>query len=173
MTAPPAAPVTPDYTQFVNKKVILTVKNPDDAEGSKEREGTIVTATPVGIMFRDKGRATSDILLPAEILGVVLAPDNRKITPKYIKEVELGNVRTHLADRHGFLLEVVNDLNEEQAKIVHDKQHAEHGGDLGHIHGERPRTQREQAIADAEAKPDDGGALEDAAAQDEGEEDPF
>jgi hypothetical protein len=168
MTAPAE---TVDYTQYVNKKVILTVKNPEDAEGSKEREGTIVTATPVGIMFRDKGRTTSDILVPNEILGVELAPDNRKVTVKYIKEVELGNVRAHLADRHGFLLSVVNSMTEDEAQTVHNSQHSEHGGDLGHIHGERPRTNREQAIADAEQKP----AEPEAPAQDadEGEEDPF
>src|SRR4051812_43510634 len=113
-----------DYTQYQDKKVVLTVKDDKDPEAVKELEGTITTATPVGILFKARGRATADLILPDQIVAVELAPDNRKVTVKYIKPVQLGQVRTHLADRHGFLLSMLNTITEEEAVLIHDKQHA-------------------------------------------------
>lgn len=145
-----------DYAEYTGKKVILTVKDPNDlAEGSIEIEGQVQAATTVGMLFKPKGRTTSDIIEPDNILGCELIADDRKVTPKYIKPVGIGLTRTHLADRHGFLLSVVNNLTEETAEAAHTKQHAEHGKDLGHIHGERPKTQRDVAIAAAEANRQD------------------
>lgn len=150
MSAPPVT----DYSEYTGKKVILTLKDPNDPkEGSVEVEGQVQAATAVGMLFKPKGRTTSDIIEPGNILGCELVSDDRKVVVKYIKEVNLGATRSHLADRHGFLLSMVNDLTEEAATEAHVKQHAEYGKDLGHIHGERPRTQRDNAIAQAaEAK---------------------
>jgi hypothetical protein len=101
-------------------------------------------------MFKGKGRALSEIIEIDHVLAIELLPDNGKITQRYIREVPLGLTRQHLADRHGFLLSVLNTLTEEEAVKLHVAQHAEIAGDLGHAHGDKPRSRREQAIADAE-----------------------
>ena len=155
-----------DYSEYEGKKVVVMIGDPNDKEAeAKQREGLIQTATPVGILFKDKGRSTGDILDPAQILSIELLPDNRKVAVKYIKEVDLGSHRQHLVDRHGFLISVANTLTEEEAVEIHGKQHTENGADLGHIHGEKPKTRREQAISVAEGAPTEPATAPDGSQQ--------
>lgn len=144
MTEP--APV--DYSKYDGQKVVLVVTDPNDKEGSLELHGKITTGTVVGVMFQPKGRGNAELFTADQILACELDPDDGNVKPRYLKPIVLGANKTHLADRHGFLLPVVNEMTEEEAADVHQQQHDQNEG-LGHIHGERPKSRRDAALEKA------------------------
>jgi hypothetical protein len=145
------------YAEFEKKKVVITLGDPSnpDAE-TEELEGTVLSVTPVAIMFKPKGSGGSSILMVEQVLAMQpLATGPTTIKQKTLRPVELGGVRQHLADRHGFTLAWVNDHTEEQAAEIHNQQHIDLADSLGHTHNAAPPTAREQAIAGAEAESKD------------------
>lgn len=167
-----------DYSEYEGKRVILVEGDPKNTDAdTTEREGTLVKATKVGVMFKEKGKANPEVIMADHVLSIVLAPDNSKVTQRWIKEVPVGSVKQHLADRHGFLLSVLNaegddTISEEQAKVLHDRQHAESGGDLGHAHGEKPKTRKDEAIEKAEAdNQENAGEPQPTLVEDDGDDD--
>lgn len=128
---------TLDLTQFDGKKVIVQHQ---DGEGNVvETEGTVQTGNELGLLIKPKGKASVEIIEAATIEGVELAPEKaKKVGVKWLKDVELGQARQHLLDRHGATVTEVNALNEQQAFEAHaDIDHE--AEDLGHRHGEKPK----------------------------------
>jgi hypothetical protein len=159
-----------DYSQYAGKKVIITIGDPANDKPDEDKEGTVQTANAAAVLLKLKGKSAVEPILTSTIRQIVLAPDSAKeIKQRYLKDVEVGQVRQHLVDRHGFTLDVVNadDFTEEKAVEVHTEQHS---GDLkdqlGHVHGERPKTERETAIAAAGETPEQAAEQEALAASD-------
>ena len=140
-----------DLTQYVNKKVIL-VRAPAGGGDAEEIEGTIQAANPEGVLIKPKGKTQFDLVPAAEIDDLRLAPEKDKgVTRKTLRVVELGSARTHLAERHGLTLAEVNGLEEEAAFERHAAIDHE-GGDLGHNHGDKAKTERAEAVETAAAE---------------------
>ena len=115
--------------QFQDKKVILVIEGDDE---NYEYEGTVEAASEAALGFKEKGKRDLVIVKPSEIVEISLAPEKaKKVTQKKMKPIAEGNVRQHLADRHGLKLEEVNRMSEEEAVKYHDK--LDHSI-LGHRH---------------------------------------
>lgn len=143
-----------DYSQYTDKRVILTVGTPGNDEPDRNIEGTVQTANAMALLIKLKGKSQTEPIFTKDIVSIELAPDtSRKLTQRYLKEVKVGEFRQHLVDRHGFTLDVVNaeDFTEEKAAAVHTEQHEKLKDTLGHVHGEKPKTERETAIENAAA----------------------
>jgi hypothetical protein len=143
------APVAVDYAQYADKKVIVTVGTPDNDQPDRNIEGTVQAANAMALLIKLKGKSQTEPIFAKDIISIELAPDaNRALTQRYLKEVKVGEFRQHLVDRHGFLLDAVNadDFTEEKAAAVHAEQHEKQGAQLGHVHGEKPKTNAEKAI---------------------------
>lgn len=145
---------TLNLEEYLDKKVTIQVKDGDD--DMKELTGKVDTVNAFGLLLKN-GQAL-DLVEVDDILDIEpFVEGDKKVTQRWIKEVELGQYRRHLADRHALTLETVNAMSEETAEAAHD---AIDHGPLSHEHGEKPKRankakkptdEREQAIADAEA----------------------
>jgi hypothetical protein len=145
-----------DFSQYEKKKVIITIGDPDDTDKSTEEyEGTILVVTPVAVMFKPKGAAGQSIFMRENVLACQLLVGKTKIIQKHLRPVELGQIRQHLVDRHGFTISWANEQIEDTAAEVHAQQHVDVAAELGHDHKQPAPTPREQAIAGAEVDPTD------------------
>jgi hypothetical protein len=147
-----ALTTTASLATYEGKKVIITVnlKAPNDAgETAIEVEGTAQAANELGILLKPKGRTNLDLIEAADIEDIKLAPEpDKKLAAKTLKDVELGNAKQHLLDRHGLTLADVNALTEESAFSYHST--LDHKAlDLGHVHGAKAAEER---AAEATAK---------------------
>lgn len=115
--------------QFDGKQVIIHLIEED---GTREVEGKIEAASEQGVAFKEKGKRDVDLVLPAQIYEIALAPTKPKnLSQKKLKPVADSSARQHLLDRHGYDRSVVNGMTDEQAFAEHeDIDHA----DLGHKH---------------------------------------
>jgi len=119
-----------DYSEYAGKKVIVTV-NLEDGTAS-EVEGKVEVANQEAILIKPKGKTRIDIIEASTIEEIRLAPEPaKKLTAKKLKPVELGRVRQHLLDRHGYRLSEISAMAEEQAREFHEG--LDHS-DLGHVH---------------------------------------
>lgn len=137
---------------YLNKKVVL---HTIDAESGElvEREGKIDAASPHGIAFKEKGKASVDLYEVDQIEEIApLVEGPKKIRQKKLKPVEAGSVRQHLVDRHGMPLDRANDIDEAQAVELHDR--IDHTN-LGHRHEAPEVSSQEEAIAAAESDDSD------------------
>lgn len=143
-----------DVSTYIGKKVIVTAKDGED--GSKEIEGKVEAASELGILIKPKGRNDLTLIEAGDLLDVLAPPEQeRRLAVKYIKkDIEPGQMRRHLLDRHGLSISYVNGISESDAITYHDG--VDHS-DLGHQHGERPKkkTSRDVAIEAAEAAVDE------------------
>lgn len=133
-------PLDKDITQFQGKKVILVKKlDEPDSEGNTlvEVEGEAMEANPsVGLFFRPRGKTMGGLVKLDELEDIRLAPITLKpVKVKGLKNMTLDTVRQHLADRHGFSVELLGTTNEEQAAKIHNDLHAA-TKDLAHNHGD-------------------------------------
>lgn len=118
-----------DLPQYEGKKIILVLKTDD---GAKEFEGTAEAASEAALGFKEKGKRDLVLVEPDAIEEISLVPEKpKKVTQKKMKPIAEGNVRQHLADRHGIPLSDLKDVSEEDAKKAHDNM--DHS-DLGHKH---------------------------------------
>lgn len=131
--------------QYQGKKIIVSY---NDAEGVlQEIEGTAETANELGILLKPKGKSTVQIIDAVSVETVEIAPEKDKsIRCRWVKDVEVGGARAHLAQAHGFTLSSVNSMTEEVAFEQH--KGVDHS-DLGHQHGEKPAKATPAAEAPA------------------------
>lgn len=126
------------HDQYVGKKIILTVnlkEANEKGELAEEIEGTLEAANAMGLMVKPKGQVKARIIELSDIEGELrLAPTKEKaLTARKIKPVQLGQAKSHLLERHGFRLQDVNAMSEEEAYNGHAK--IDHVADnLGHVH---------------------------------------
>ena len=146
-----------DYSEFQGKKVIVVRNLPEpDENGAQavEVEGLAQSANELGILIKPKGKVKLDLIPADEIEEVSFAPEKAKaLKAKTLKVVEYGQARAHLLERHGVDLEWVNSVSEQEAYDYHKTlDHVELK--LGHVHGEKSKSEAEQAIAEAEGDED-------------------
>lgn len=135
-----------DLSQYNDKKVIVTHKAKDGADGV-ETEGTVQTGNELGLLIKPKGKTGLALINKDDIDDIKLVPSSAKaLTRKTLKPVELGQARTHLAERHGYTLSQVNKMSEEEAFETHAGIDHE-AADLGHVHGDK--SANEKAIENA------------------------
>lgn len=117
--------------QFQGKQVILHVIDTEKNEVI-EKEGKVEAASEYGMAFKEKGKRDSDLIEPAQIEEITLAPSKpKKLAQKKLKEVTESTARQHLLDRHGYERSVINGVDDEAAFKEHaDIDHS----DLGHKH---------------------------------------
>jgi hypothetical protein len=152
---------TASLSTYEGKKVIVTVnlKEPNEkGESAIEIEGTAQNANDLGILLKPKGKTNLELIEAADIEDVRYAPEpDKKLTAKSLKDVEYGQAKQHLLDRHGLTLTDINSLTEQAALDYHSG--LDHKAlDLGHVHGakaseERAAALEEKAAADAAAAP--------------------
>lgn len=143
----------PDLKDYEGKRVVVQI-NGDEGQ-VEEVEGKVEAASAIGLLLKPKGRNDLRLIEATDIVDVDSpAEPVRKLSCRWIKDVEPGGFRRHLVDRHGATLSYVNSLTEEKAEEVHAS--TDHT-DLGHQHGEKPakpegsKSARDKAIEEAEA----------------------
>ncbi len=136
------------YESMENKKITLTYGLDDE---TVEVEGVLMAvAVGQGIMFRKRGSQKADLIKEDKVFGIAqIAESPKKVTAKKLKEVTLDNAREHLADRHGYKLEDVNNATPEQAMLAHDQ--IDHS-DLGHNHDKDAAEAPADAATEAPAE---------------------
>jgi hypothetical protein len=133
-------PTPVDYGRYLEKKVVMMVGDPADPDKEAvQHEGIIKAATAAGVLLKPKGRSIVELFDLNQILGIEVLAEANQVVQRTVKLPELGTVRQHLADRHGFLVPSLEKMTEEAAAEVHNSQHEAIGKDLGHRH-ETPAT---------------------------------
>lgn len=122
-----AASTLVDYT---DKQVILHRINGEG--GVDELEGKVVSASEVGMAFKEKGKRDVILVEPSEIHEIEAAPEApKKVPQKKLQQVTTKSARQHLLDRHGYLRSWANEVSDEEAFAEHES--VDHS-DLGHRH---------------------------------------
>jgi len=133
-----------NYEELVGKLVVIEKTN------GEVLNGTLEAANPgVGAVLKPKGKARTILLEWDEIQEISRkARGPKKLRQKHLKPIEITAVRDHLIDRHGYELEAIQALSDQEAAEFHDG--LDHST-LGHDHA------RGQGNAGAEsaASPDE------------------
>lgn len=139
--------MAPGLEQYTGKKIIVIKKSEDGS--AVEVEGTAQVANEQGILIKPKGKTTLELVVAGDIEDVRYVADKPKaLTAKVLKLVEFGGARNHLLERHGYTLEQVNGMDEQAAFDAHNE--IDHEGDnLGHVHGDKNKTERVEAVENA------------------------
>ena len=142
----------PPLETLTGKRINLTFRPKDKDDNLGEpvtQEGRVEIGSPIGLMFKEKGKSGVQLVEVGQIEGVdELAAKEPNVTVKKLLPVAAGRMRQHLADRHGYELERVNGLSEAQAETEHDE--IDHSV-LAHRH-EKPKAEED---AEAEVGPED------------------
>jgi hypothetical protein len=136
---------------LIDKDAIVHIIQPDGS--IQEVEGRIKAATIAGVPFKPKGKSGVGLLTVDQIEEASLAPVKPKsVLQKKLKPIADGQMRQHLADRHGISLKWCREATEEQAVEYHNTlDHA----DLGHKHVEpKADDERQEALAEDESDED-------------------
>ena len=133
---------TIDFTSFISKAVLLTAVIDDE---NVTLEGTITAASPVGVVFKEKGKRNQHLVEAANIETIEPVKKTTSMRIRAFSPVVFGKNKDHLIDRHGYKVSDIEKLSEEDAERLHES--LDHS-DLGHRH-RKPRAV-EAAIADAE-----------------------
>lgn len=151
--------------QFDGKKVVL-VRNLDapaaDGSTAEEIEGTVITANPLGVLIKPKGK-TQGILVEADkIEGEIRFVETKakKLTKRWLKDLEYGNARQHLISAHGYKVSEIDKMTEQAAFDFHKT--LDHS-DLGHQHGEKPAAAADDSAGEGSEDSEEGGTESDAA----------
>lgn len=130
---------TPDYTSLVGSRVKIVYKSDVTSDDSTQIDAVEIAAVVEAfngemnvIMVREKGKTMGFLIDLKDLIEISLDDKGSKvIKSKKLKEVDVANARQHLADRHGYPLESVNGMSDEEAFDVHeDTDHS----DLSHHH---------------------------------------
>lgn len=122
--------------RFHDKIVVINVENKDGTFSTVE--GRVLAANEAGIALRN--RSNTRIVDLKDIIGEIEEvgrPRRKKVLRRYVREIGPDDsVKQHLADRHGILVSVLNAVDEDTTRELHDGIIHD---DLGHRHGDRPQ----------------------------------
>jgi len=136
-----------DLTEFNDKKVVV-IKKADDGSAT-EIEGTVQSGNALGLLIKPKGKTKFELIVADDIEEVRPVREEAKaLTRKTLKVVELPQARNHLLERHAYTLAQVNAMSDDEALEAHNGIDHE-ASDLGHVHGEKGKSDREAAIESA------------------------
>lgn len=142
---------TAELKQYDGKKVVVTrnLESPNEkGESAVEVEGVVQAGNELGILIKPKGQVQFKLIPAAEIEEIRLADDKpQKLKASKLNIVKLGQARKHLLERHGYTLDWVNGVNEEQA-FEHHKE-LDHEG-LGHVHVDKEAEKAEKAADESD-----------------------
>ena len=129
-----------DLRKYDGKRVVVTrnLSEPNEkGESAVEVEGVVQAANEHGLLIKPKGQVQFKLIPSDEIEEVRLQEDkSNKLKASKLNIVKLGSARRHLLERHGYTLDWVNGVTEEQAYEHHAEiDHVEN--DLGHVHVEK------------------------------------
>jgi hypothetical protein len=130
---------TQDLAKFDGKKVVI-VHNLAEAnakgELAEEVEGTALAANGMGVLLKPKGTTQAVLIEAGNIEEINFAPEKpKKLVVRWLKDVEYGNARQHLASSHGYQVSKIEPMDEQAALEFHGT--LDHS-DLAHRHGEKP-----------------------------------
>lgn len=141
MTAPAI-----DLTQYDGQKVLVQLGSAD----AELEKGTVVAATPQGIIFKPYGKSSADLKPSSEIFHIELQPVNDDIKARRVNPVTVNTVKRHLAERHGYKLEDVNAMTPEAAFEFHENT-IDHSV-LGHYHAEPTAKSKAEDEGESDAE---------------------
>ncbi|AUV60679.1 hypothetical protein HOS75_gp051 [Gordonia phage SteveFrench] len=128
-------------TDYTDKRVeLLTV-------GAEEAViGTVASASPKGIAFKEKGRSSLTLVPGDQIADIRIATEAEpEMKARRLNIVNLDSVKRHLVDRHGYALADINAMPPEQALSFHDGiDHAP----LSHFHADPPADKDKSEAGD-------------------------
>nr|DAK84438.1 MAG TPA: hypothetical protein [Caudoviricetes sp.] len=120
-----------DLTDYNEKRVEITT-----TENDEPTIGTVASAMPQAIAFKEKGKSSLVLINKEDIASIRIAPEaEAEMKARRLNIVELGTVKRHLVDRHGYALADINAMAPEQALEFHDS--IDHSP-LSHFHADPP-----------------------------------
>ena len=114
--------------QFLGKKIIVNYKTDDDP---KIFEGKVLAISPAGLVMGN--RSTTKLFDLEEVIDWDPVTRQRRVQRRQLRVLDETDqsVRQHLADRHAVPVDVLNAVDEDTARSMHDR--IDHG-QLGHYH---------------------------------------
>lgn len=129
MTAPASELELVDYD---GKKVELFLVG----EEGEAITGTVASASPEMIAFKEKGKSHLKLVKRDDIADIRIAPEAEpEMKARRLNIVNLDTVKRHLVDRHGYSLADINAMSPEDALEFHDG--LDHSP-LSHFHADPP-----------------------------------
>ena len=120
-----------DLTDYNEKRVEITT-----TENDEPTIGTVASAMPQAIAFKEKGKSSLVLINKDDIASIRIAQEaEAEMKARRLNIVELGTVKRHLVDRHGYALADINAMAPEQALEFHDS--IDHSP-LSHFHADPP-----------------------------------
>jgi hypothetical protein len=126
-----------NLSQFFGRHIRVNVDKSENGEDDYTTlEGKVISASDAGLCIRHRG---GPVIIDAnKIIGEIeeiKRPPRRKIMRRYVRLIDADTpAKQHLADRHGTFVSVLDSVDEDTARLMHDKIDHE---DLGHRHGPR------------------------------------
>lgn len=146
-----------DVQDYIGKKVDLVLN--DDGE-QVDLTGKIESANSLGFVFKPFGSPKVALYEVGQIVNLALAAEKEApLKPRRINPVDMGNVKRHLVDRHGYPLADIDTMSADDALDFHETQ-VQHAS-LSHFH------------ADAKPKADTGSVPPEQVEDDEDDEPDF
>ncbi|QDF18292.1 hypothetical protein SEA_DAKITI_79 [Gordonia phage Dakiti] len=123
-------------TDYADKRVELLTTEAEDYV-----TGTVASASPQAIAFKEKGRSSLTLVPADQIKDIRIAPESEAdMKARRLNIVNLDSVKRHLVDRHGYALADINAMSPEQALSFHDG--IDHTP-LSHFHADPPANKGE------------------------------
>lgn len=136
---------------LVGLKISIIWKKAQSEESMSE--GSVVAASNSGLLVKPRGASLAELIASTEIVDLnILRDPNSKIILRRLRLVKVGEVRQHLADRHGLTLDFLDEYDDLQFLQYHIT--LDHSN-LSHIHEDKKAGKLVQAISNAEQEAKD------------------
>lgn len=119
---------------YIGKRVDLELNDEGEVHNLT---GTIESANSLGFVFKPFGSPKVALYETSQIEGLSLAEQKEPVLKaRRLNPVDMGNVKRHLVDRHGYPLEDINEMKADEALRFHEED-VDHSP-LSHYHAEAP-----------------------------------
>lgn len=125
---------TSELPNLIGKILVVqvTVVGVDD-EDYREVRGKCLVANAAGLVIQTRSR--SEMVNMADVIDVDIEPKMKRLTRRWLGEIEDDAVRQHLLDRHGMPFDLIKSMDVHMAVALHDKINHQ---PLGHRHEDKP-----------------------------------
>lgn len=129
---------------YIGKRVDLELNDEGEV---LNLTGTIESANSIGFVFKPFGSPKVALYETAQVEGISLAEQKEPVLKaRRLNPVDMGNVKRHLVDRHGYPLADINEMKADDALKFHNED-VDHGP-LSHYHAEAPAKGNKAEQAD-------------------------
>lgn len=119
---------------YIGKRVDLELNDEGEV---LNLTGTIESANSLGFVFKPFGSPKVALYETAQVEDIGLAEQKEPVLKaRRLNPVDMGNVKRHLVDRHGYPLADINEMKADDALKFHNED-VDHGA-LSHYHAEAP-----------------------------------